>query len=154
MTGWFVKWFVCLGIVLAGLASVPAHAGITIEVIDPVIVARIDKTSQRMEVSVDGKSVHSWKVSTGTLGYSTPVGDYAPYRMHTMWRSRQYDDAPMPHAVFFYEGYAVHGTYSTGQLGRRASHGCIRLKPANAKKFFDLILKHGRARTQITISGG
>ncbi|NNE24759.1 MAG: L,D-transpeptidase [Rhizobiales bacterium] len=149
-----MRMLVSAGIVLNWLASAPAHAGITIEVVDPIIVAHIDKTAQRMKVSVDGKPVHSWKVSTGTLGYSTPVGDYAPYRMHTMWRSRQYDDAPMPHAVFFYEGYAVHGTYSTGQLGRRASHGCIRLKPANAKKFFNLILKHGRARTKITISGG
>ena len=141
-------------IMLTGLASLPANAGITIEIVDPVIVAHIDKSAQRMKVSVDGKPVHSWKVSTGALGYSTPVGDYAPYRMHTMWRSRQYEDAPMPHAVFFYEGYAVHGTISTGQLGNRASHGCIRLHPANAKRFFDLILKHGRARTQITISGG
>lgn len=153
MSGWSMR-LVIAGIVLAGLAGAPAHAGITIEVLDPVVVAQIDKSSQRMEVSVDGKRLHSWKVSTGTLGHSTPVGDYAPYRMHTMWRSRQYDDAPMPHAVFFYEGYAVHGTYSTGQLGRRASHGCIRLHPANAKKFFNLILKHGRARTKITISGG
>lgn len=154
MSGLNLKDCLAAGGILAVLAGAPAHAGITIEILDPVIVARIDKTAQRMDVSVDGKPVHSWKVSTGALGYSTPVGDYAPYRMHTMWRSRQYEDAPMPHAVFFYEGYAVHGTSSTGQLGRRASHGCIRLHPANAKKFFNLILKHGRARTKITISGG
>ena len=149
-----MKSFLLLLMVMAGLAATPAYATITIEIVDPVIVAKIDKSSQRMKVSVDGKPLYSWKVSTGARGHATPVGDYAPYRMHTMWRSRQYDDAPMPHAVFFYEGYAVHGTTSTGNLGSRASHGCIRLHPKNAKKFFDLILKHGRAKTKITITGG
>ena len=148
-----VKSFLFQVLALAVLAATPAHAAITIEIVDPVIVARIDKSSQSMKVSIDGEQLYSWKVSTGARGYATPVGDYAPYRMHTMWRSREYDDAPMPHAVFFYEGYAVHGTTSTGNLGRRASHGCIRLHPKNAKKFFDLVLQHGRARTKITITG-
>ena len=148
-----MRLFACAAVLLVAAAVGPASAGITIEIDEPVVFAHIDKAKQRMKVSVDGKPVYSWKVSTGELGYSTPIGTYAPYRMHTMWRSRQYDDAPMPHAVFFYEGYAVHGTYSTGALGQPASHGCIRLHPKNAKKFFDLVLKHGRGHTQITITG-
>ncbi len=148
-----MKQFVLPGVILAGLAAAPAAAEIRIEIIDPVVVARIDNSTQRMQVSVDGKPVYSWKVSTGMRGYNTPVGDYAPYRMHTMWYSRQYGYTPMPHAVFFNEGIAVHGTNSTGRLGRPASHGCVRLHPANAKTFFKLILEHGRARTQISVTG-
>ena len=148
-----MRQFVLPGVILASLAAAPAAAEIRIEIIDPVVVARIDNSTQRMQVSVDGKPVYSWKVSTGMRGYSTPVGDYAPYRMHTMWYSRQYGYTPMPHAVFFNEGIAVHGTNSTGHLGRPASHGCVRLHPANAKTFFKLILEHGRARTQISVTG-
>ena len=142
-----------LALTMLGLATLPARAAITIEILKPIIVAEIDKSTQRMKVSVNGEQLYSWKVSTGTRNYSTPVGEFAPYRMHTMWRSRQYDFTPMPHAVFFYEGVAVHGTSSVGRLGRPASHGCVRLHPANARKFFNLILKHGRARTQISVSG-
>lgn len=141
------------GVFVAGLAATPAEAAITIEILDPIVVAHINKSAQRMQVTIDGKPVYTWKISTGARGYSTPVGEYVPYRMHKMWRSRQYDNAPMPHSVFFHKGYAVHGTTSISRLGRRASHGCVRLHPANAKTFFDLILKHGRARTQITVSG-
>ena len=126
-------------IFLTGVAAAPAMAGITMEIDDPVVVVQIDKSTQRMHVKVDGKPVYSWKVSTGDRGYSTPAGDYAPYRMHTMWRSRQYDDAPMPHAVFFYEGYAVHGTLSTGKLGRPASHGCIRMRNNDVIELADRI---------------
>jgi hypothetical protein len=34
--------------------------------------------------------------------------------------------APMPHSIFFRGGYAIHGSYATGSLGRPASPGCIR----------------------------
>jgi hypothetical protein len=50
-------------------------------------------------------------------------------------RSRKYDNAPMPYAVFFNGGYAVHATFDLKRLGRPASHGCIRLHPENAAEF-------------------
>lgn len=130
-----------------------AQAGIRIEILDPIIVAQIDKTKQRMHVSINGEPVYTWKISTGTARYNTPRGEFTPYRMHTMWYSRKYGNAPMPHAVFFHLGYAVHGTNSIGRLGSPASHGCIRLHPANARKFFQLVQEHGGARTQVAITG-
>ena len=107
------------------------------------IIATIDISEQRMNVYVNGLITHSWKVSTARRGYYTPRGEYAPYRMHTMWRSRKYNNAPMPYAVFFHKGWAIHGTTSISRLGRPASHGCVRLHPDNARILFKLIKAAG-----------
>lgn len=138
---------------LFGLAA-PAQADIKVQMLEPVVKAKIDLSKQRMNVEVNGEVVHTWKISSGRRGYTTPTGSYYPYRMHKMWYSRKYDNAPMPHAVFFRGGYAVHGTKSISRLGRPASHGCIRLHPENAKKFYDLVRAHGRNRTLVSLDGG
>lgn len=119
----------------------------------PQLRASVNLSSQRMTVTVDGEVRHVWPISSGRAGYSTPTGTYKPYRMHTMWRSRKYNNAKMPHSVFYSGGYAVHATYATGRLGRPASHGCVRLSPSSARKFFNLVKRHGRANTTIAISG-
>lgn len=141
-------------IALAIAFVMPAQADISIKMLEPSLKADIDLTKQRMYVSVNGERIHEFKISSGRAGYATPTGTYHPYRMHTMWRSRKYNNAPMPHSVFFKGGYAVHATNAISRLGRPASHGCIRLHPANAKKFFNLVLEHGKARTQFTLTGG
>ena len=110
---------------------------------EPPIVARVDISEQRMNVYVNGLITHSWKVSTGARGYYTPRGEYSPYRMHRMWHSRKYNNAPMPHAVFFHKGWAIHGTNAISRLGRPASHGCVRLHPKNARTLFKLIKASG-----------
>ena len=58
----------------------------------------------------------------------------------------------MPWSVFFHGGYAIHGTTDVWHLGHPASHGCIRLKPDNAKIFYTLVLKNGSDNTTITIT--
>src|SRR5690606_7743532 len=103
--------------VFAGSAA--SHAG--------TLVARVDVSSQTMTVTKSGFVVGRWKVSTARNGYHTPRGSYRPTRMHRMWYSKKYDNAPMPHSVFFRGGYAIHGTNHVRSLGRPASHGCIRL---------------------------
>ena len=80
-----------------------------------------------------------------------PPGKYRPERLEKVWYSKQYDFAPMPYAVFYHAGYAIHGTDATGRLGRPASHGCIRLKTENAAKFFYLVRDHGERATSIEI---
>ena len=111
----------------------------------------IDVADQSMEVYVDGRLRHRWPVSTGRDGFDTPSGSYRPQRLEKMWYSKQYDDAPMPNAVFFREGYAIHGTYETGRLGRQASHGCVRLAPRHAAALFDLVEDHGSKNTRINV---
>lgn len=115
------------------------------------VVAVVSISKQRMEVAVDGRRVFHWKVSTGAEGHVTPTGRFRPTRMHEMWHSRKYDNAPMPHSVFFHEGYAVHATPHVKQLGRPASHGCVRLHPDNASDFFNLVQAFGPKNTSILI---
>lgn len=115
------------------------------------LVARISISEQRMEVLVDGRPTFKWKVSTAGKGYVTPTGSFKPTRMHEMWYSRKYDNAPMPHSVFFHGGYAVHATDAIKRLGTPASHGCIRLHPNNASDFYRLVETFGAANTQIVI---
>lgn len=116
------------------------------------LVARIDIGSQRMTVSEDGRVIYSWPVSTARKGYRTPRGSYKPTRMHRMWYSRKYDNSPMPYSVFFHGGYAVHGTGYVKQLGRPASHGCVRLATANAAEFYSLVKQHGARNTRIVLT--
>jgi lipoprotein-anchoring transpeptidase ErfK/SrfK len=116
------------------------------------VTARIDISSQTMTVSENGFPIHRWKVSTARKGYVTPVGSYRAYFASRHHRSRKYDNAPMPFAIFFKGGYAVHATYDLKRLGRPASHGCIRLHPDNAAIFFKLAKQAGLANTRVIIT--
>ena len=103
---------------------------------------QIDLSSQTMHVS-SSQGDYDWPVSTGRPGHRTPTGVYHPQRMYPIAFSAKYDNAPMPHAIFFTGGYAIHGTYATGMLGHVASHGCVRLAPENAATLFDLVKHEG-----------
>lgn len=130
---------------LTAVLSLPAVADVRI---------RIDQTSQRMSVSVDGQPLYHWPVSTGLQGHRTPNGSFGALRLERVYFSRKYDNAPMPHAVFFTSvGHAIHGTRHVRQLGRAASHGCIRLSPSNAAALFSIIEAEGLGNTRITIVG-
>jgi lipoprotein-anchoring transpeptidase ErfK/SrfK len=59
----------------------------------------------------------------------------------------------MPHSIFFQGGYAIHGSYEINRLGGPASHGCIRLHPANAAALFELVKSEGTGATTIVVSG-
>jgi lipoprotein-anchoring transpeptidase ErfK/SrfK len=115
------------------------------------IEARVDLSEQRMSVYRGGRKLYTWKVSTGRKGYNTPRGSYKPYRMHNMWYSTKYEYTPMPHAIFFKGGFAIHATNSVRRLGSRASHGCVRLSPQNAATLFQLVRKNGANNTSIKI---
>jgi lipoprotein-anchoring transpeptidase ErfK/SrfK len=115
------------------------------------LVTIVDLSEQRVRVYVEGELKHTWKVSTGRNGKLTPPGEWRPYRMHTMWHSRQYNMAPMPHSVFFNGGIAFHATGATGRLGSRASAGCVRLHPRNARTLFGLVKKYQMAGTIVRV---
>ena len=114
---------------------------------------RINKAAQRMAVIVDGVPSYTWPVSTG-LGGGPRSGTYTPQRLERKWNSRKYNWAPMPYAVFFDEGYAIHGTIHVKNLGRRASKGCVRLHPDNAAILFNLVQKRGMKNTRIIVESG
>lgn len=117
----------------------------------PQLIVRVDVGDQVMRVYAEGRLLHTWTVSTGRSGHDTPRGSWTPYRMHTMWHSRKYDNAPMPHSIFFHGGYAIHATPYVKRLGRPASHGCVRLHPDNAKELFALTKEYGRASMRVIV---
>ena len=112
---------------------------------------QIDRSTQTMEVSVDGMPRYSWQVSTGRRGLATPGGTFHAQRLAVSWFSRKYDNSPMPHSIFFHGGIAIHGTYETAYLGRAVSHGCVRLMPDNATVLFGLVQQEGMGATTIVV---
>lgn len=115
---------------------------------------KTDLSAQRLTVLENGAVKHVWPISSGRPGYATQTGTFKPQWASRMWYSRQYEYAPMPHAVFFNRGTAFHATGATGMLGRPASHGCVRLAPAHAKLLFNIVHKHGFPHTKVVVHGG
>jgi hypothetical protein len=131
-----------LAVLMCGQA---AHADLLVE---------IDKSAQRMTVTVNGRQLYNWPVSTGANGYDTPSGDFKPFRMEIDHRSDEWDNAPMPYSVFFTQmGNAVHGTYEVRSLGHAVSHGCVRLSLANAATLWALVKQQKMANTSVVVTG-
>ena len=105
--------------------ALPASAKLLIE---------IDKSAQRMTVSQDGAQLYVWPVSTGQRGYDTPGGAFTPFRMEKDHFSREWDDAPMPHSIFFTTRATPSTAPSTpatsGGRRRMAACGSSRRTPA------------------------
>ena len=113
------------------------------------IAITIDKSAQQMTVAVDGTQRYTWPVSTGRPGYDTPNGNFKPNRMDADHFSQEWDNAPMPHTMFFdLHGHAIHGFFDVKHLGLAVSHGCVRLSPDHAATLFDLVKAEGMAKHQ------
>jgi len=135
-------------------AAITFFAALTVTA-EAAVDVLIDKTNQRMFVTVDGVTRYVWPVSTGAAGYDTPSGNFTPFRMEREHFSQEWDNAPMPYSIFFTtEGHAIHGSNQTRNLGRPASHGCVRLAPRHARKLFELMSESGMQQASISISGG
>lgn len=117
------------------------------------ILIQIDKPTQTMTVSVDGQVRYRWRVSTGATDYSTPIGSYTAFRMEVMHYSKEWDNAGMPHSIFFTKrGHAIHGSNHPG-LGTTVSHGCVRLSLPNAVTLYDLVHANGMMTTKVVVRG-
>ena len=141
------RFFIVFAVLSVCLAGAAVSAGSA----QADLLISINKSTQRMAVTVNGVHRYTWAISTG-LGGGPPSGSFEPERLERTWHSRKYDWAPMPHSIFFYHGYAIHGTPHISRLGRRASHGCVRLHPANAATLFALVQSHGKRNTHIVVS--
>jgi hypothetical protein len=137
----------CSGLVAAMFASMfalgPAYADVNVV---------ISKSQQQMLVSSDGGPSYRWPISTGRAGYTTPSGNFNAIRLERVYYSKKYDDAPMPNSVFFYGGYAIHGTLEERKLGNAVSHGCVRLSREHAAVLYSAVQAHGMSRTHIRIT--
>jgi L,D-transpeptidase-like protein len=118
------------------------------------ILVNIDKSAQRMTVTVDGEARYVWPVSTGRPGYDTPNGTFKINRLDADHQSQEWDGAPMPYTMFFdLRGHAIHGFSDVKHLGMPVSHGCVRLSPANAATLFALVEKQGMKEASVVVSG-
>jgi hypothetical protein len=131
------------GLMLLATGAAQANVSIT-----------VDKNAQMMTVAVDGVERYQWPVSTGLPSHETPNGSFRTFRMEEDHYSREFDDAPMPHSIFFTKiGHAIHGTDSVNRLGTPASHGCVRLSRNNASTLYELVEKEGVLNTTVTLTG-
>ena len=115
------------------------------------VLVEVDRASQTMAVIVNDEQLYTWRVSTGRAGWVTPSGVFHPQFMAVHWYSRIFNNAPMPHSIFYSGPFAIHGTTDVARLGRPASHGCIRLAPADAAVLFGIVEKEGRQNTTIVV---
>jgi hypothetical protein len=75
-------------------------------------------------------------ISSGKDEKPTPTGVFSVLNKTPMYRSKKYDNAPMPFAQFITDyGVALHAGYNPGYA---ASHGCIRLPSAFAKRLYSV----------------
>lgn len=138
-----MKWIVAVALsVFFMVRPSMADVNITIDLSDQVMIVEAPELFRDYVV---------WDVSTAKKGMSTPTGYFQPYMMKKMHYSSKYNNAPMPYSIFFTGGYAIHGTDAISKLGTRASHGCVRLHPTNAKLLYDIIQQHGKDNTHIQI---
>jgi hypothetical protein len=121
---------------LAVLLAAPRYACAHVDI-------NIDLTSQTMIVHSGAGETFVWPISSGRAGYATPRGAFRPRALYAMVHSAKYGNAPMPHSIFFYGQYAIHGTTAVGNLGRPASHGCVRISPGNAATLFAMVQRQG-----------
>jgi lipoprotein-anchoring transpeptidase ErfK/SrfK len=140
-----IAGFVSAMVVATAFAmAAPANANVSI---------LVDKPTQTMTVSVDGQVRYRWPVSTGATKYSTPPGSYTAFRMERMHYSQEWDNAGMPHSIFFTtRGHAIHGSNHPG-MGTPASHGCVRLSLSNAETLFQLVEARGLTTTKVVVRG-
>jgi hypothetical protein len=118
------------------------------------VAITVDKDAQQMTVAVDGVERYHWPVSSGLPSYETPNGSFRAFRMEEDHYSKEFDDAPMPHSIFFTKiGHAIHGTDSVNRLGSPASHGCVRLSRDHAATLYALVQEQGVLNTTVTLTG-
>jgi hypothetical protein len=134
-----VRLMLALGILFAAQGAASAFVRID-----------VDLGSQTMRVASNRGESYVWPISSGRMGHLTPHGVFRPRALYAMVHSAKYDNAPMPHSIFFYGQYAIHGTNAVGALGNPASHGCIRLSPGAAATLFAMVKAEG---AQIRIVG-
>lgn len=137
---------------LLGALVVPQTASATLVADAPArVVARVSISTQTMQVFHEGRLIYTWPVSTAKSGKITPTGVFAPEFLSRNHRSRRYNNAPMPWAIFYDGNYAIHGTDQIKRLGRPASHGCVRLHPDNAEILFRMVKWEGMEHMRVEI---
>jgi lipoprotein-anchoring transpeptidase ErfK/SrfK len=99
----------------------------------------VSVSTQRIYAYENGELVRSHLTSTGLPQTPTVLGDYSIYVKYTAddMSGPDYFLPQVPYTMYFYQGYAIHGTYWHTKFGRPMSHGCVNLPVAESQWFFD-----------------
>jgi LysM repeat protein len=99
----------------------------------------VDLSDQMTYAFEDGQLVRSVLSSTGLPATPTVLGDYRIYLRYTAqtMSGPGYYLPDVPYVMYFYQGYALHGTYWHNNFGRPMSHGCVNLPTPEAEWFFN-----------------
>lgn len=121
------------------------------------VLAIVDVSAQRITIVRgfdDGRppEQHRYAISSGIERKPTPLGQYYPDFLSPHHVSSIYH-VPMPWSVFFNGNIAVHGDPDTRLIGTRASNGCVRMYPDEAKIFYDMVEEVGLRNTSIIVRG-
>lgn len=93
----------------------------------------IDLSSQSLRAYAGNRVVYSTRISSGVARYPTVQGTFRVYSKVRSQRMRggtgrdRYDIPNVPHVMYFYSAYAIHGAYWHNNFGRPMSHGCVNL---------------------------
>lgn len=139
-------------IIPAGAAVTNAAIAASAPLIEPVsptiFVGRqvvVDLSDQMLYAFENGQLVRSVLVSTGLPATPTVQGDYrvyVKYEAQTMSGPGYYLPG-VPYVMYFYQGYALHGTYWHNNFGRPMSHGCVNLPTPEAEWLFNNFVEVG-----------
>ena len=99
----------------------------------------VSVSTQRIYAYENGNLVNSHLVSTGLPDTPTVLGDYNIYVKYTAddMSGPDYFLPQVPWTMYFYQGYAIHGTYWHNAFGRPMSHGCVNLPVEEANWFYN-----------------
>lgn len=116
--------------------------------LDQPLGAGLPDGERRIEVDLSEQMLTAWQgeaivlqtiVSTGRAEYPTVIGTW-PIRVKyvsTRMIGPGYDTPNVPWTMYFHWGYAIHGAYWHNDFGTPVSHGCVNMRPAEAKLLFD-----------------
>jgi len=109
----------------------------------------VDIGSQTLTAWEGGQIQHQNKVSTGMYLTPTVKGDFRTYwktpiqdmrgpsPYTDIYPSGHYLVKDVPNVMYFYQGYAIHGTYWHHSFGTPASHGCVNVPLEDAQWLYD-----------------
>ncbi|MBI2617780.1 L,D-transpeptidase [Candidatus Gottesmanbacteria bacterium] len=138
---------ICIIIFLFACSS-SVYAG---EIITDQKLITVDLGKQMLYAWEKGQVVHQTKVSTGLPKTPTVKGSFAvkwKVPSQTMRGGSKaygtYEYKNVPHVMYFYQGYAIHGAYWHNRFGRPNSHGCVNVPLTSAEWLYNWAQKGTR----------
>ncbi len=121
------------------------HEKAKAEPVRQIVISILDR---KLALVVDGEVVKVWRTAVGTESTPTPNGVYTivnrvsnpsyylPGKVIAAGPSNPVGTRWLGLSL---KGFGIHGTNNPGSIGRKASHGCVRMKNRDVEELFDLV---------------